>query len=180
MLSQKDEFLLTLMKLRLGSTSADLVQRFGIGTTTVSNVFTTWIKILSKELGFLVYNPSKDVVKIQTLPAKFKKPGYSNVRHILDCTEIFIETPSNPTVRAAPWSDYKHHNTAKLLVSITPNGAFNFVSKAWGDRTSDVNVTRESSFYDTCEPYDEVMADRGLTIAEDLILRHCKLHIPPG
>ena len=120
MLSQKDEFLLTLMKLRLGSTSADLAQRFGIGTTTVSNVFTTWIKILSKELGFLVYNPSKDVVK-KTLPAKFKKPGYSNVRHIIDCTEIFIETPSNPTVRAATWSDYKHHNTAKVLVSITAN-----------------------------------------------------------
>ena len=178
-LSKKDEFLLTLMKLRLGSTSADLAQRFGIGTTTVSNVFTTWIKILSKELGFLVYNPSKDVVK-KTLPAKFKKPGYSNVRHIIDCTEIFIETPSNPTVRAATWSDYKHHNTAKVLVSITPNGAFNFVSKAWGGRTSDVNVTRESSFYDMCEPYDEVMADRGFTIAEDLILRHCKLHIPPG
>ena len=178
-LSKKDEFLLTLMKLRLGSTSADLAQRFGIGPTTVSNVFTTWIKILSKELGFLVYNPSKDVVK-KTLPAKFKKPGYSNVRHIIDCTEIFIETPSNPTVRAATWSDYKHHNTAKVLVSITPNGAFNFVSKAWGGRTSDVNVTRESSFYDMCEPYDEVMADRGFTIAEDLILRHCKLHIPPG
>ena len=81
MLSKKDEFLLTLMKLRLGSTSADLAQRFGIGTTTVSNVSTTWIKILSKELGFLVYNPSKDVVK-KTLPAKFKTPGYSNVRHI--------------------------------------------------------------------------------------------------
>ena len=24
------------------------------------------------------------------------------------------------------------------------------------------------------------MADRGFTIAEDLILRRCKLHIPPG
>ena len=98
MLSQKYEFLLTFMKLRLGSTSADLEQRFGIGITTVSNVFTTRIKILSKELGFLVYNPSKDVVK-KTLPAKFKKRGYSNVRHIIDCTEIFIETPSNPTVQ---------------------------------------------------------------------------------
>ena len=129
------------MKLRLGSTSADLEQRFGIGITTVSNVFTTRIKILSKELGFLVYNPSKDVVK-KTLPAKFKKRGYSNVRHIIDCTEIFIETPSNPTVKAATWSDYKHHNNAKVLVSITSNGAFNFVSKAWGGRPSDVNVTR--------------------------------------
>ena len=73
MLSQKDEFLLTLMKLHLGSTSADLAQRFGIGTTTVSIVFTTCIKILSKELGFLVYNPSKDVVK-KTLPAKLRNP----------------------------------------------------------------------------------------------------------
>ena len=97
-----------------------------------------------------MYNPSKDVVK-KTLPAKFKKPGYliANVRHIIDCTEIFIETPNcNPTVRAATWSEYKHHNTAKVLVSITPNGAFNFVSKVWGGSTSDVNVTRESSFYD--------------------------------
>ena len=78
MLSQKDEYLLTLMKLRLGSSSADLAQRFGIGTATVCNVITTWIKILSIELGFLVFNPSKDVFK-KTLPAKFKKPGYSNV-----------------------------------------------------------------------------------------------------
>lgn len=30
-----------------------------------------------------------------------------------------------------------------------------------------------------CEPYDEVMADRGFTIAEDLLLRNCRLHIPP-
>ena len=82
----------------------------------------------------------------KTLPAKFKKAVYSNVH--IDCTEIFIETPSNPTVRAATCSDYKHHNTAKALVSIAPNGAFNFVSKAWGGRTSDVNVTAESSFYD--------------------------------
>ena len=33
-LSQTDEFLLTLMKLRLGSTNADLAQRFNISTTT--------------------------------------------------------------------------------------------------------------------------------------------------
>lgn len=178
-LSEKDEFLLTLMKLRLGSTKADLAQRFGISTTNVTNVVTTWVKILASELKCLVYNPSIDVVKA-TLPAKFKKPGYSNVRHIIDCTEIFIETPSDPNLRAATWSDYKHHNTAKLLVSITPHGFFNFLSKAWGGRTSDVHLTRESSFYDIIEPGDEVMADRGFTIAEDLLIRSSRLHIPPG
>lgn len=108
-LSEKDEFLLTLMKLRLGSTSADLAQRFGVSLTTVSNCFTTWIKILAKELECLVYNPSLDVIK-STLPAKFRKPGYSKVRHIIDCTEIFIETPSDPNLRASTWSDYKHQH----------------------------------------------------------------------
>lgn len=178
-ISQKDEFLLTLMKLRLGSTNADLAQRFGIACSTVSVIFNTWVKILSSELKCLIYNPSMDVVK-KTLPKKFKKPGYCKVRHIIDCTEIFIETPSDPVTRAATWSDYKHHNTAKILVSITPNGAFNFVSEAWGGRTSDVFLTKESGFYDILEPYDTVMADRGFPIAEDLMLHRADLFIPPG
>ncbi|KAM7430634.1 hypothetical protein ABFA07_018677 [Porites harrisoni] len=178
-LSQKDEFLLTLMKLRLGSTNADLAQRFGISRSTVSTIFNTWVKILANELKCLIYNPSMEVVK-KTLPKKFKKPGYCKVRHIIDCTEIFIETPSNPVIRASTWSDYKHHNTAKILVSITPNGAFNFISEAWGGRTSDVHLTRESEFYNILEPYDAVMADRGFTIAEDLLLHRADLFIPPG
>jgi len=163
----------------LGSTNADLGQRFGVSATTVTNIFTTWIKLLASELGCMVYNPSLDVVK-KTLPNKFNKPGYLRVRHIIDCTEIFIETPSDPYLKAATWSDYKHHNTVKILVSITPNGAFNFISDAWGGRTSDVYLTRESGFYEILEPYDDVMADRGFTIAEDLVLRHARLHIPPG
>ena len=167
------------MKLRLGSTNADLVQRFAVSATTVTNIFTTWVKLLARELGCLIYNPSYEVFR-KTLPKKFHKPGYSKVRHIIDCTEVFIETPSDPALKAATWSDYKHHHTAKILLSITPNGAFNFVSKAWGGRTLDVHVTRESGFYDILEQHDEVMADRGFTIAEDLLLQHAKLHITPG
>ena len=78
------------------------------------------------------------------------------------------------------WSDYKQRKTAKVLVSITPNGAFNFISDAWGGRTSDVYLTRESNFYGILEPQDEVMADRGFTITEDLIVRNATLHMPPG
>ena len=79
-LSEKDEFLITLMKIRLGSTTADFSQGFRVSFTTVSNTFTTWIKLLAKELKCLIHNPSLDVVK-KTLPQKFRKPGYSNVRH---------------------------------------------------------------------------------------------------
>jgi len=70
---------------------------------------------LASELKCLIYNPSMEVVK-KTLPKKFKKPGYCKVRQIIDCTEIFIEIPSDPVIRASMWSDYKHHNTAKILV----------------------------------------------------------------
>ena len=100
--------------------------------------------------------------------------------HIIDCTEIFIETPSDPVIRASTWSDYKHHNTSKILVSITPNGAFNFISEAWGGRTSDVYLIRGSDLYNILEPYDAVMADRGFTIAEDILLHRADLFIPPG
>jgi len=40
-----------------------------------------------------------------------------------------------------------------------------------------VHVTRESGFYDILEQHDEVMDDRGFTIAEDLLLQHAKLII---
>ena len=114
------------------------------------------------------------------MPKKFKNAQYRNVRHIIDCTEVFIETPKDPMIKAATWSDYKHHQTMKILVSIMPCGTFNFVSEGWGGRTSDVAVTPMSGFYDNLEYGDEVMADRGFTIAEDLLVRHCRLHIPPG
>ena len=162
------------MKLRVGSTNADVAQRCGISRTTVSSIFNTWVKILASELKCLIYYPNLEVVE-KKLPKKFKKPGYCKVRLIIECTDIFIENPS--VIRASTWSDYKHHNTAKILVSITPNGVF--ISEAWGGRTPDVYLTRESEFYNILKPYDAVMADRGFTIAEDILLHRADLFIPP-
>jgi hypothetical protein len=44
-------------------------------------------------------------------------------------------------VRAQTWSNYKHNNTIKFLVSITPTGSISYVSKAFGGRTSDKVIT---------------------------------------
>ena len=43
-----------------------------------------------------------------------------------------------------------------------------------------MHVTRQSEFYDIFEQHDKVMADRSFTVAEDLLLQHAKLHMPPG
>lgn len=42
-----------------------------------------------------------------------------------------------------------------------------------------MSIYQGSGFYEILEPYDEVMADRGFTITEDLLLRNARLHIPP-
>ena len=109
-LSSKDEFVLTSMKLRLGSIDADLADRFGTSTTTASKIFNTWVRFLAEGLKFLIYNPLKEVA-LQHLPKKFECPKYRNVRHVIDCTEMFIKTPKDPKLKAATWSDYKHHQT---------------------------------------------------------------------
>ena len=145
----------------------------------MSKIINTWIRFLAIEWKFLIQNPLKEIA-VQHLPKKFRNAKYNKVRHIIDCTEMSIETPKDPVLKAATWSDYKHHQTLKVLVSIMPCGLFNFVSGGWGGRSSDVAVTKESGFYDILEHDDHVMADKGFTIAEDLLLRHSRLHIPPG
>ena len=114
---------------------------------------------------------------MRTLPAVFK-PRYKNVRTIIDCTEIFVDRPGNLTARAATWSNYKHHNTLKYLVAITPLGAISFLSQAFGGRTSDKVVTLRSGFLDLLEIGDLVLADRGFLISDEIAARSCFLSIP--
>ena len=55
-LSHKDEFFLTLMRLRLGLLNEDIADRFGILPTLSSRIFTTWIRVFSKFLGHALIN----------------------------------------------------------------------------------------------------------------------------
>ena len=56
-LNMKDEFLLMLMKLRLGLLFGDLGDRFGISLGTASRIFSTWIKATSLCLKSIIYMP---------------------------------------------------------------------------------------------------------------------------
>ena len=83
-LSLERKCFLVLMKLRLDLLQTDLAYRFDVSPGKVSEIFITWIKLLSKQLGVLIIWPSKSQVR-KALPQCFKKL-YSKVRTIIGCT----------------------------------------------------------------------------------------------
>ena len=114
------------------------------------------------------------------LPSVFIKAGYKKCCVILDCAEVFIERPKSLINQACTWSEYKHHNTIKFLVGISPTGYITFLSDCYGGRASDRYIVKDSGFYDLLEREDMVMADRRFQIHEELLLRFCSLQVPPG
>ena len=54
------------------------------------------------------------------------------------------------------------------------------IPELWGGRASDRHVVASSSFLQYLVPGDQVMADRGITIKELLMMRGAELVMPPG
>ena len=110
-LSPENELLLVLVRLRLGLLYKDLAVRFNVCLSAVTRIVNKWINLMYTRLSFLIAWPEQDVCRLN-LPTAFKET-YPQCRCIIDCSEIFIETPANFTARAQTYSNYKKHNTIK-------------------------------------------------------------------
>ena len=100
-----------------------------------------------------------------TMPMEFKKKFGKGVV-IIDCFEVFMERPKGPMARAQTWSNYKHHNTVKFLIGISPQGSVTFLPKGWGGRVSDRYLTENSGILEKLHPADVILADRGFNVHE--------------
>ena len=176
-LSSKDEFFLVFLRLRLGLLSYHLAKMFKISRSHVSQIFSSWLTCIDKIFANLLFWPSKDHVHATT-PARFR--AIPNLRAIIDCSEIFIETPKDPKLQAATWSDYKHHNTMKYLIAVAPNSMITYVSPLYTGRSSDKEITLHCGFLDKLDMYDVLQADKGFNILPDCESRLITLHVPPG
>ncbi len=175
-LSLEDQLLATLMRLKVGLFLTDLSDRFSVSVSHMSRIITTWVFLMEKVLSPLNPPPTIDIIN-QTLPRQYSK--FKNIRFIIDCTELYIETPSNFTAQSLTWSSYKHHNTVKFLVAISPTGFISYVSEAWGGRTSDRTITEKSGFLSLLNKGDLVLADKGFTVGDLINKRGAFLNIPP-
>ena len=171
----QEEFLLTCMRLRLGLLQEHLGDIFKISPSTVSRILNTWINFIYDCSQSLVPWPTREQI-LYNLPRAFM--DFPNTQIVLDCTEIFIEKPSSQVAQWQTWSEYKHHNTFKLLVGVTPNGTVTFVSRLWGGRASDRHITLNEGILARIDPGMSVMADKGFTI-NDLLSDTVQLNVPP-
>ena len=72
------------------------------------------------------------------------------------------------------WSSYKHWNTAKLLVGITPTGVVSFIPPLWTGSISDKEIVKQSGLLNLLETGDAVMAGKGF---QDDLLALKKVHL---
>lgn len=176
-LTKFQELILVLMRLRLNVPFQDLGYRFGVSRSTACRIFDKWIDVLYTRLDFLILWPDREDLR-KTMPAVFKQNFGERVAVIIDCFEVFIHRPSSLLARAITWSNYKHHNTVKFLIGITPQGVISLISKAWGGRVSDKHLTDNCGILENLTPGDSVLADRGFDIAESVGLYQASLKIP--
>lgn len=171
------KLLLTIMRMKLSATGSDLAYRFGdINESTISRNFNHVLDVLYNCLKPLIKWPDREDLQ-KTMPMDFRKHA-PNCVAIIDCFEIFLECPSNPLAKAQTYSSYKHHNTVKYLIGITPQGTVSFISDGWGGRVSDKHLTEESGFLEYLLPGDLILADRGFDIRESVGLYCAMVKLP--
>lgn len=177
-LSPFQQYIMTLMRLRMNFSFEFLAYYFNVDPTTASKLFKHCINVMyCKLVPSLVSWPDRDVLRL-SLPYAFRNAKFGKTACIIDCFEIFMEKPRNLLASAQCYSSYKSHCTQKYLIGICPQGSITFISNGWGGRTSDKHITENSGFLSKLLPGDLVLADRGFDVTDSVNSYQAELKIP--
>ena len=174
----KDQLLMTLIKLRQNKDDYEISLFFKVSQPFVSNIITTWINFLYFQLKEINIWPEKEIVE-QYMPEDFKRK-FPATRVILDATEIPVQKPSDVVLQSATFSTYKHKNTLKTMIGISPNGLVTYISNAYGGCTSDRQIIERSDLCkkDLFNKKDSIMADRGIMVQDLFATKDVHVNTP--
>ena len=110
--------------------------------------------------------------------AQIFKELYPKTVVIIDAVEFRMQSPSALDLNSACYSSYKGTTTMKELVGISPLGMVSFMSELYTGSIPDKELTKASGLYKLLSPGDDVMADTGFDIQDDLAKYGVTLHIP--
>lgn len=172
----RNQFFLTLCRLRRGYEVKELAHFFAISESYVTKIFITWCTLIHAEIPTLFPMPTLERV-VTHLP-QYIKNKYPNLYGILDCTEFKVETPSSLVAQSSTYSSYKSHNTFKVLYMTSPTGMFLFVSDTFSGKTSDKEIVLQSKVLDLIPPKSHLLVDRGFEITHECAVRDITVDIP--
>jgi hypothetical protein len=175
----KTDVLLTLRKIKKNESYTDLQIYFCWDRTTIARKIKRTLPVIAKNLRTFVYRPSAEAV-LRNLPQAFRY-SYSDTSEIIDCFEIEIAKPGAAYLQNLTYSSYKHCNTIKILIAVTPEGFVSWFSKAYCGRISDVSICKCSGYFASLREGMCILADRGFKhLAPELDSLKCKLVRPPS
>ena len=105
-LNPKENFLLTLCRLRQGFKEEHLSHLNGISKTTVSRIIISWVNFMFLKFCKIPVGPPRAKVD-KHMPADFKDK-YLSTRVIIDCTEICCQMPKSLCLNRELFSSYKN------------------------------------------------------------------------
>ena len=135
------------------------------------------VKYRMQHLIFWIFWSERKVLQ-RSMPICIQTAFGSQVTVIIDCFKIYTRIPIALDSRATTWSNYKHNNTVKYLVGISPQGVITLISKGWGGRASDKHIVENCGLLDNILPGYVILADQGFTISDSVAVFGAKLQMP--
>ncbi len=177
-LKKLDKMVLFFMKLKLNLSFVCLSVMFSIDRRTVSEIFSSVLDAMFEATRLYVWWIPKERIKA-TMPKSFQEV-FPDCRVIIDASEVRCESPVSVQSQVLMYSNYKNGFTMKYLIGVAPSGLITFLSKAYGGRVTDCQLTADSGLLRLLEPGDVVLADKGFpTIVESVEEKGAFVCMPP-
>jgi hypothetical protein len=176
-LTRANKLVLVLVKLKSNVNFINLACIFDVSQYSVKAVFVQSLYALYEAVKRFVVWFNRPTIQAR-MPVTFKGL-FPRTRAIIDASEVECTRPPFPKMRVKMYSHYKSSFTTKYLVACAPSGEITFVSKGFGGRTTDTELTVRSGFLNLIEPGDTVMADKGFPSIEARLLEAGGLLVMP-
>ena len=121
--------------------------------STGSRIVSSWTDFLYRLLGSKRLWVPSEVVRAHLPPELF---AFADTQVVLDCTEIFCQTPSSLLLQSEVFSSYKSHAAFKAMIGMAPQGAMTPLCQGF---------MQDPSFLESQSCYGQtIMVDKGFLV----------------